>query len=146
MAPVSTNNPKGKDVIVSYAQKLAAGEVAGLTRGGVLKRAQSFFDLATLCAIYSEVELFIWLQNKFPPVNLMEQQAALTRKDRAATFINLGLQETEKLKLEHCYVKRDAALRTRWVQTQQEQGNEDVFAMDEDSEDEEDDEYPVEKL
>lgn len=143
MAPVATNNPKGKDVIVSYAQKLAAGEVAGLTRGGIMKRAESFIELANLCGIYSEVELFIWLQNKFPPINLMEQQAALARKENAASFINLGLQEAEKLKLDHCYIKRDANLRARWMQVQQESG--DDTEMDDDSDDNEK-EYEVERL
>lgn len=145
MAPVSTSNPKGKEVILSYAQKLAAGEVAGLTRGGIFKRAQSFFDLANLCGSYSEVELFIWLQNKFPPINLMEQQAALSRKEKAASFINLALQETDKLKLEHCYVKRDAALRSKWLQSQRER-EEIGSSIDEESDDEEEDEYPVERI
>lgn len=116
MAPVSTQNPNAREVLVKFGQKMASGEVPGLIRSGALRRATNFDDMAHLCRIYSEVELFIWLQNKFPPVNLMEQQAALVKKDHVASLITLGLSEAEKLKLRHCYVERDATVRQIWTQ------------------------------
>ena len=65
-----------------------------------------------------KVELFIWMQNKFQPVNLMEQRAALARKESASAMIKLGLEESERLKIDHCYVKRDATIRKKWEQSQ----------------------------
>ncbi|CAB9508391.1 RNA helicase SUPV3L1, mitochondrial [Seminavis robusta] len=133
MAPVNTSQAKVKDVLVKFGKKLAAGEVPGLTRGSPVKRANSFVDLATLCSIYLDVELFIWMQNKFPPINLMEQQAALARKERCSAMIKQGLNETEKLKLDHCYITRDANLRTEWTREQQKLGSsdDDVMSFDE---------------
>jgi len=116
MAPISTQNPKAKDVLVKYGEKIAAGEVPGITRSTPLKRAKTFHDLATLCLIYSEVELFIWLQNKFPPINLMEQQAALAKREMAFNYITLALEEAERLQLKHCHIDRDKKLRKVWTE------------------------------
>lgn len=126
MAPVRTGHGSGhtRDILVKFGEKLAAGEVPGLKRGSLLKRAKTFHDMGKLCTIFSDVDLFIWLQNKFPPVNLMEQQAALAKKEAAAELITLGLAEAEKLKLDHCYVQRDVSLRRLWETKQQEKANE----------------------
>ena len=136
MAPISLQNPKARDVLVKYGQKLAAGEVPGLTRSTPMKRAKNFNDLALLCSIYSEVELFIWLQNKFPPVNLMEQQAALAKRDMATNLISLGLDEAERLKLDHCHIQRDARLRMVWTQAQEKIADDDIEVNDRDDDDE----------
>jgi hypothetical protein len=74
------------------------------------------FPLVSILSL--KVELFIWMQNKFQPVNLMELKAALARKESASAMIKLGLEEAEKLKLDHCYVKRDSKIRERWAQNQ----------------------------
>ena len=119
-----------RDVLVKYGQKMALGEVPGLTRSTPIKPAKTFHDLALLCSIYSEVELFIWLQNKFRPINLMEQQAAFAKRDMASDFISSGLDDAERLKLDHCYIDRDKKLRTTWTQ-EQEKNNEEEDPVEE---------------
>ena len=139
MAPVSTGkgSHKVQEIIVKFGQKLAAGEVPGMTRGSPLKRAKTFSDMGKLCSIFADVELFIWLQNKFPPVNLMEQQAATAKRESAAQLISLGLQEAEKLRLDHCYVQRDVHLRRVWELAQQKRSSDKLEFDDEDDADEE---------
>jgi hypothetical protein len=44
----------------------------------------------------------------------MEQQAALALKERTISLINRGLAESERLSLNHCYLKRDASIRAEW--------------------------------
>lgn len=44
----------------------------------------------------------------------MEQQSALAMKESAITLINKGLGQSERLALNHCYIKRDLALRSEW--------------------------------
>ena len=122
---------KSRDVIVKYGQKMAAGEVPGLTRSSPLKRAKTFNDLASLCSVYSEVELFLWLQNKFPPINLMEQQTALAKRDLTSDLISQALADAEKLRLDHCHIDRDKKMRKTWEEEQQRMEEE------EDSEEEE---------
>ena len=102
-----------------------------------MKRASSFDDMALLCSMYSEVELFIWLQNKFPPINLMEQQAALARKDVIASYINLGLKEAESLRLKHSYIQRDVLLRSTWEEEQADLAARDGLETDDESDEEE---------
>jgi Mitochondrial degradasome RNA helicase subunit C terminal len=78
-------------VLLRFASKLAAGEVAGLTHSMVPRPPRSFSDLARLCSIYNELELFLWLQQRFPPGNMMEEQAAIARKDLAISYIGDAL-------------------------------------------------------
>jgi hypothetical protein len=59
------------------------------------------------------LELFLWLQNKFNR-NALEIQTALARKEATTAFINTALRDAEKLKLNHCYLKRDRAIRAKW--------------------------------
>lgn len=44
----------------------------------------------------------------------MEQQSALALKDRTIALINKGLAQTERLALNHCYIKRDTSIRAEW--------------------------------
>jgi Mitochondrial degradasome RNA helicase subunit C terminal len=79
------------DVLKRFATKKAAGQHSGLTKNMIPKAAKSFEDLARLCGIFSELELFLWLQRKFPPGNMMEQQAANVLRERAIQLISTGL-------------------------------------------------------
>jgi hypothetical protein len=79
------------DVLKRFAAKLAAGQVAGLTRSMIPKAPKSFDDLSRLCGIFSELELFIWLQRMWPPGNMMEQQTAQALKEQAIQMIAQGL-------------------------------------------------------
>ena len=111
MAPVAVNNDRSMITLRKFAIKHAHGEVAGLNRSFFPKPAKSFDDLANLCSTHSDLELFLWLHNRFPGGNMMEQQSANVLKERAIEYINRGLRETENLRFDHCYLKRDARLR-----------------------------------
>ena len=88
--------------------------VSTVSRSSIPRDAKSFEDLSQLCSIHNQLELFIWLHNKFPGSNAMEEQAALAFKERTISLINKGLAESERLRLDHCYIKRDAAIRAAW--------------------------------
>ena len=119
MCPVMIDSDRSMAMLDRCAQKLTAGEVFGLRRDTIPRKVSSFEDLAQACYIFSELDLFLWLQRKFPPGNLMEQQAALARKELATRIIGEGLSQTEKLKLQHCYLKRDQSLRTVYDKSSQ---------------------------
>lgn len=116
MCPVMVNSPKSMEVLLRFAAKLAAGEVSGLSHSMRPRRPQTFDDLSRLCGIFNDIEQFLWLQQKFPPGNIMEQQAALTLKELAIEFIGAGLamSDSGKLKLDHCYISRDQRIRNVW--------------------------------
>ena len=78
-------------VMKQFARKLAAGEVAGLSSSLSLRKPQSLEDLTHLCHLFNSIELFLWLQKKFPPANAMEQHTALARREHAVEMIGQGL-------------------------------------------------------
>ena len=119
MCPVSTKNGRSMEVLTRFAAKFSAGEVSGLPNRTVPRMPKTFEDLAQLCAIFSELDLFLWLQNKFPPGNYIEQQNALALKETATRIIGEALQQTHKLRLQHCYVSRDNKVRKEWNRLQQ---------------------------
>jgi ATP-dependent RNA helicase SUPV3L1/SUV3 len=124
-------------LLENFAWKLAQGKVFGLPSRSVPKKAKSFDDLSYLCGIYSDADLFMWLQFKFPPSNAVEHQAALARKERTLEFINEALANTEKLKLNHCYIKQDTRHRTEW-EAENALVDKNGSILDEQSEDDED--------
>ena len=83
-------------------------------RTAIPKPAGSFDELSHLCSIHSQLELFLWLQYKFPGSNVMEQQSALALKERTISLISKGLAKSENLSLNHCYIKRDRSIRAEW--------------------------------
>jgi hypothetical protein len=101
-------------ILENFATKYARGEVSGLPSRSVPKRAKSFDDLSYLCGIYSDADLFLWLQLKFPPGNAVEQAAAVARKEKTLEYINEALATSETLNLNHCYLKTATRLRKAW--------------------------------
>ena len=83
-------------------------------------------------------KLFLWLQNKFPPSNAVEQQAAIANKETTLEFINEALAHTENLKLSHSYIRQAAHHRANW---EFENGEGTVSDDDNHDEDEEQIEY-----
>jgi Mitochondrial degradasome RNA helicase subunit C terminal len=79
------------DIVRRFAAKKAVGQSSGLTQNMIPKPPKSFGDLARLCSIFNEIELFLWLQRKFPPGNMIEQQAASVLRERAIEYISDGL-------------------------------------------------------
>jgi Mitochondrial degradasome RNA helicase subunit C terminal len=79
------------DVMKRFAQKHAKGQPAGLKSNMIPRRAANFEDLDRLCGIYNDIELFLWLQKKFPPANMMEYQTAVTLRELTIKYITEGL-------------------------------------------------------
>jgi hypothetical protein len=66
--PVTVNSKQSMEVLMRFATKLASGEVSGLTHSMMPRRPLSFYDLPRLySSVFSVLELFLWLQKKFPP-------------------------------------------------------------------------------
>jgi len=101
-------------LLQTFAQKLARGEICGLPSRSVAKPAKSFDDLSYLCNLYGDADMFLWLQFKFPPSNAIEHQAAMTRKESTLQFINDALANTDKLTLEHDYIRAAIRHRRTW--------------------------------
>jgi hypothetical protein len=114
MMCLSPTSEHSLPLLENFAWKYARGEIAGLPSRSVPRKAKSFDDLSYLCGIYSDADLFLWLQFKFPPGNAVEQQAALARKERTLEFINEALANTEDLKLNHCYIRHATRNRNEW--------------------------------
>lgn len=123
MAPVQSQNQESMAVLRKFAIKYAASQTAGLTVSMLPKPAKTFDDLSQLCSTYNELELFLWLHNRFPAnANVVEQQSALAMKEKAIKYINKGLSDSETLKLDHCYITRDNRLRAHMSKTEKEKG------------------------
>jgi hypothetical protein len=132
MSPVVETSRESLDVLKRFATKLSVGEVPGLPQNLRPKHPSTFDDLSRLCSVYSLLELFLWLQNKFPPVNLMELQTALSRKERTIELIGEGLALSDRLKLGHSYINRDLMLRGKLKESRRRngQGKEDEDDVD----------------
>lgn len=102
------------------------------------RKPKTMEDLARLCGIFSDVDLFLWLQNKFPPANYIEQRTALELKESAVRMIGESLQDTAKLRLNHCYIKRDKSVRKEWERRNRGRKQHDEFRDGEGSEQEDD--------
>jgi ATP-dependent RNA helicase SUPV3L1/SUV3 len=114
MCPVSVNSSRSMHVLKRFAAKISSGEVSGLSQTMIPRKPKSFEDLSALCGIFSDLDLFLWLQNKFPPGNYIEQQNAQALKEIAITMITEALENTERLRLTHCYATRDKRVRLEW--------------------------------
>ena len=111
MAPVQPQNVASMAVLRNFAIKLSSGQTAGLTRNMYPKPAKTFDDLGQLCSVHNELELFLWLHNRFPATaNVVERQSALALKEKTINYINEGLA-SDSLKVDHCYILRDQKLR-----------------------------------
>lgn len=78
-------------VMQQFARKQAAGEVAGIGHNLIPRQPRSLEDLSHLCHLFNSLELFLWLQKKFPPGNMIEQHTALARRDLSVELIGQGL-------------------------------------------------------
>lgn len=135
MSPTSREDT---NLLQNFAWKLSRGEVCGLPSRSVPKPAKSFDDLSYLCNIYGDVDLFLWLQAKFPPSNAVEQQAALARKEATLQYINEALANTDQLHLKHDYVRTAMRHRAMW---ESENGTMDADESLQEEEDDDDDAY-----
>lgn len=134
-------------LLENFAKKLSRGEVCGLPSRTVPKKAKNFDELSHLCNMYSDADLFLWLQFKFPPSNAVEQQAAIFRKEQTLAFINEALANSENLKLNHSYISQSARYRAAW---EKDLGYASDALLDEDNENEREyrggeDEYGVDE-
>mmetsp|Transcript_16505 Transcript_16505/g.40327 ORF Transcript_16505/g.40327 Transcript_16505/m.40327 type:complete len:948 (-) Transcript_16505:607-3450(-) len=111
---LSPTNENSMKILENFATKYAQGQVSGLPSRSVPKKAKSFDDLSYLCGLYADADLFLWLQMKFPPSNAVEAQTALARKEKTLEFINEALGNTERLKLNHSYIRQATRHRAVW--------------------------------
>jgi Suv3 C-terminal domain 1/Mitochondrial degradasome RNA helicase subunit C terminal len=102
MCPIKINSDYALQVLLRFAEKLAAGEVSGLTREMTPRPARNFVELGRLCSIFNELEIFLWLQHRFPPGNMLEAQAAISRKERAIHLIGEGLLMVRQFSFVDC--------------------------------------------
>lgn len=91
----------------------------------VPKTPKSIIDLTNLCSLYSEIQLFLWLQYKFAG-NVVEQQAALALVGQTIDLINQGLKDADKLSTKHNYISRDIRLRKVWKKNQDKRSRSDM--------------------
>lgn len=91
LGPTADNSLKHLE---SFATKISHGEAFGLPLRPVPNKAKSFDDQSYVCNIYADVDLFMWLQYKFPPGNAVELAVVLARKERTMEFINAALSVT----------------------------------------------------
>jgi ATP-dependent RNA helicase SUPV3L1/SUV3 len=111
LSPTSGNS---LGLLENFAWKYSRSETSGIPSRPVPKPAKSFDDLSHLCSIYTDADLFLWLQWKFPPSNAMEQAAAMSRKEKTLEHINEALSQTDKLKLSHSYIDQATRHRATW--------------------------------
>jgi Mitochondrial degradasome RNA helicase subunit C terminal len=114
LCPMNLSEKGSVKLMKRFAEKLASGEVCGLSTATIPKSPKNFFDLASLCHLFNELELFMWLQKKFPPGNIMEQQLAHSRREETVYHISQGLANSDKLQLKHCYVQQAQYYRQIW--------------------------------
>lgn len=95
--PISNQRDSSSmDIIKRFVSKMAVGQSSGLTKNMIPKPPQSFRDLGKLCLIFTELELFLWLQRKFPPGNMIEQQTAHALRDTTIAYISDGLNNVSR--------------------------------------------------
>jgi ATP-dependent RNA helicase SUPV3L1/SUV3 len=142
---LSPTTEKSVRILENFAWKYSQGQVSGLPSRSVPKKAKSFDDLSYLCGLYADADLFLWLQLKFPPSNAVETQAALARKEKTLEFINEALDNTDKLKLNHSYVRQATRHRAVWEAANVNEGGNGDGGMFDDGESSDDDEYSEEE-
>ncbi len=132
---MSPTSREGTALLQNFAWKLSRGEVCGLPSRSVPKSAKNFDDLSYLCNIYGDVDLFLWLQFKFPPSNAVEQQTAIARKETTLQFINEALANTDQLDLKHDYIRTALRHRAIWESDNGTMGPDGSLEEDEEEED-----------
>ena len=114
MCPINESCPKSKKTLMRYLEKYSSGKVPGVHREMRPRPVKSFDSLADLCGVHSQLELFLWLQNKLPS-NAVEVLRANTLRERTIELINMGLLNAEKLSLRHDYVQKDVRVKKKWA-------------------------------
>ena len=106
--------PKSKNTFVRYVETYSNGKVPGVQNSMRPRSAKSFNQLADLCSIHHQLELFLWLQGKLPS-NAVEVVRAAAMKERTIELINSGLMDAEKLSLDHDYISKDVRVKKVWA-------------------------------
>lgn len=115
MSPVKESCARSKAVLLRYVEKYSKGKVPGIHRSMRPKEPTSFNNLAELCSVYHELDLFLWLQSKLPSNNALEEVRAQAMKEETIEKINRGLARADRLSLDrYDYLSRDNNLRTIW--------------------------------
>ena len=116
MCPVNIGKGQSMEILTRFAEKYSIGGVSGLPNRTIPRKPRNLEELSTLCNIFSDVDLFLWLQNKFPPGNCIEQQNALAIRDTTIQLIGEAL--ASNLRHTHSYINRDKRVRELWKRRQ----------------------------
>lgn len=118
MSPVKESCARSKAVLLRYVEKYSTGKVPGIHRSMRPQEPSSFHNLAELCSVYHELDLFLWLQSKLPSNNAVEEVRAQAMKEDAIEKINTGLARADRLSLDkYDYLSRDNNLRRLWSES-----------------------------
>ncbi|KAL3792854.1 hypothetical protein HJC23_004779 [Cyclotella cryptica] len=121
MSPVKESCARSKAVLLRYVEKLSIGKVPGIHRSMRPKEPTSFSNLAELCSVYHELDLFLWLLKKLPSSNAVEEVRAHALKEETIEKINRGLARADRLSLDrYDYLSRDNSLRSIWSKSMRE--------------------------
>ena len=96
-----------------YVDKFTNGKVPGLHRDMRPMPPKSFDHLSSLCKVHQQLDLFMWLQNKFP-TNAVEVLRAAHLRDTTVSMINKALHDADKLSLNHDYISKDSRVRQEY--------------------------------
>ena len=142
-APLNERCVKSRNMLMRYLEKHTNREVPGLSYSMQPKAAKSLDNLADLCSLHHQLELFLWLHNKVIqkllmlaldlkydpltlvllhdkyPSNFVEAYRAIILKDRTSEMINNGLLKADRLSLKHDYVFSDARKKKEWENERQ---------------------------
>jgi len=114
MSPVNEKCVKSRNMFLRYVETYMSGKVPGLHSSMRPRPAKSLGNLAELCTMHGQLELFLWLQTKLPS-NVVEVIRAVTLKERTIEMINSGLYRSEHLSLNHDYIAKDLNVKKVWA-------------------------------
>ena len=139
ISPVSLGSQQSKKAHRRYAHSVANNVQYIPLSSHEPNPADSFDDLSNLCSIVNQVDLYFWVQRRFPnqvadtsdldqvdndddddnepsyQERMEEEQAlAMERREDAVNYINDALMETDSLSLKHNYHEQDYWIRRRY--------------------------------
>ena len=151
---LSPSSEKSMVLLQNFAKKSIHGELCGLPSRPIPKPAKSVDDISSLCNLYGEADLYLWLQFKFLPtttrrrdvdvdIDIDQHEAtALARKKSLLQLIHDALANADKLTLHHDYIQAAIRHRRTW-ETENALNNSgsssSSYDADDDTEDEDDD-------
>ena len=130
LAPISDSSDRNLKQLESIALQLCyEDEIVDISKGHRQpSHAKTFDDLGHLCGIFGDVSLSLWIQFKFPSSNSEEiQEDLMGRKDEVIYYINEALNNSDSLKLSHCYLQQADRYRKIWERKHRKLANAELY-------------------